>query len=71
MIVITEKEKWLEIYSDSNKKIHELPNDAYWNTNAESPIAVDKGRYANGEYIESDIECDVELVEEKAENNEL
>ena len=71
MIIVIEKEKWFEIYSDNNKKIYEKPKDYYWNNNEENKLAVDKTRYANGEYVESDIDCDVEPVEETTENNEL
>lgn len=60
MIIVIEKEKWLEIYSDNNKKIYEFLIDHYWNNSKSEPIAVDKTRYANGDYIESLIDCDPE-----------
>lgn len=47
-----EHETYLEIYSD--KLIYEPSINKYWETSEESPIAVDKGRFANGDYVESE-----------------
>lgn len=63
MLVAIDKVKYLEIYSDNNKKIHELPNDVYWNNNEDEPIAVNIDRYCNGDYVESEIDCDSEEEE--------
>jgi len=65
MIVVIDKEKYFEIYSDSGKKIAEN-NEIFWNTDEENPIAVSKERYANGEYVESELDVDVEGEEENA-----
>ena len=69
MIQVIDKERYLEIYSDAEKKILETTNGALWNATQEMPIAVDKTRYANGDYVESNEPLDpIEQPEE--ENNE-
>ena len=50
--VKNEFDTYLEIYSD--KLIYEPSINKYWETSEESPIAVDKNRYANGDYIETE-----------------
>ena len=50
--VKNEFDTYLEIYSD--KLIYEPSINKYWETSEESPIAVDKNRYANGDYIEAE-----------------
>lgn len=45
---------YVEIY-DTEHKILEKDNGMLWNTDEENPIAVDKKRYENGGYIESDV----------------
>lgn len=50
--VKNEFDTYLEIYSD--KLIYEPSINKCWETSVESPIAVDKNRYANGDYIESE-----------------
>ena len=59
--VKNEFDTYLEIYSD--KLIYEPSINKYWETSEESPIAVDKGRFANGDYVESENEI-VEEVED-------
>ena len=60
MIQVIEHEGYLDIYSDAGKKILEVTDGSLWNTDKEHTIAVDKKRYANGDYVESDIDCDKE-----------
>lgn len=45
-----EHETYLEIYSD--KLIYEPSINKYWETSEKNPIAVDKNRYINNDYIE-------------------
>lgn len=47
-----------DIYS-TEFKILEKQNGILWNATEEEPISVDKARYANGDYIESDTPLDV------------
>ena len=66
-----EHETYLEIYSD--KLIYEPSINKYWETSEESPIAVDKGRFANGDYVESDRDVKDEIlenIENLVDNNE-
>ena len=66
MIVVKEEhEKYFEIYSNRNKKIYETKVGIFWNNSEEEPISVSKQRYDNGDYLESEIDCD---IEEKQEN---
>ena len=60
MIVTIDKGHYYEIYSDNDKKIKE--KDILWNATKEEPIAVDKTRFAKGDYVESDVE--IEPIEE-------
>lgn len=74
MIQIKEEhETYFEIYSDRNKKIYEPKIDYFWNNYEDEPIAVNKERYANSDYQESEIDCDEKILENVAEivdNNE-
>lgn len=66
MIKIKEEhENYIEIYSDNNKKIYEPKIDIYWNNSLESPLLVDKHRYYNNEYFESELDNDI--IEEAEE----
>lgn len=68
MIIIKQKyENYIEIYSNSNKKIYEEKIDTYWNNSETNPLAVDKIRYENGEYVESEIENDKIILEVEGE----
>lgn len=53
-----EHETYLEIYSD--KLIYEPSINKYWQTSEKNPIAVDKNRYTNNDYIEAE-ETDLEF----------
>lgn len=53
MIQVIDMGGYYNIYSDNGKKILEKP-DTLWNATQDEPIAVHKGRYANGDYVESD-----------------
>lgn len=65
MIVIKRDCDWyLEIYSDAGKRILEIEDGNLWDTNEDEPIAVNKQRYENGEYVES--EYDIVGEEEDA-----
>ncbi len=65
MLVTIDKGGYLLAYSDSNKQILETTNSTYWNATEDEPIAVDKTRFANGEYVESD--RDIEIYTEDNE----
>ena len=51
--------RYFEIYSDQNKKIIEKPKNTLYNNSEDEPTCVDKRRYNNGDYIESNIDCDI------------
>lgn len=53
---------YVEIY-DTEHKILEKADGMLWNTDEENPIAVDKKRYENGGYVESDVPA--ELIEKE------
>ena len=59
MIEVIDKGGYLLIYSNNNKQILETNNNSYWNATKEQPIAVDKTRFANGDYVESDVDIEV------------
>jgi len=64
MIKIKNTFNWyVDIYSDSGKKILENNGDL-WNATEENPIAVNIERYNNGDYVESEEDLDVEVVED-------
>lgn len=65
MLVTIDKGGYLLTYSDSNKQILETTNNTYWNATEDEPIAVDKTRFANNDYIESD--KDIEICTEDNE----
>lgn len=62
----TDNGHYVEIY-DTEHKILEKANEVLWNTDEENPIAVDKKRYENGDYVESDVPAEpiVDEVEEE------
>lgn len=60
MIIPIDRIHYMDIYSDSGKKILEVTNGEMWNTTKESPIAVNKERFYNGDYIESKEDIDIE-----------
>ena len=62
----TDNGHYIEIY-DTEFKILEHPNGSLWNTDVDHPIAVDKVRYENGDYVESDVPAEpiVDEVEEE------
>jgi hypothetical protein len=65
MIKVIEHEGYLDIYSDAGKKILEVTDGSLWNTDEKNHIAVDKQRYYNGDYIETDEDVEFEETEEK------
>ena len=72
MIQVKDMGGYLNIWSDANKQICEN-NEMYWNATEESPIAVDKGRFANGDYVESETDIEDEIlenIENLVDNNE-
>ena len=70
MIQVIEKEKFLGIYSDLGKKILDKSNGVLYNGYEKYPVYVDKTRYANGDYSESNVVCDpLEEKEEKPKSN--
>lgn len=68
MIVVIDRTKYYDIYSDSGKKILENNGDL-WNATEENPIAVNIERYNNGDYVES--EEDLDLGEEEDATDEI
>lgn len=62
MIQVEDMGGYLKIWSDANKQICEN-NEFYWNATKDNPIAVDKGRFSNLDYVESENEI-VEEVED-------
>lgn len=71
MIVSIDKGGYLEIYSDAEKKILETTNGILWNAKQDAPIAVDKNRFANGDYVESDEPLDPEEQPEEENGEEI
>ena len=66
MIQVIDMGGYYDIYSDAGKKIVENES-LFWNTDEENHIAVDKERYHNGDYVESDENIDVEEEEDAIE----
>lgn len=56
-----------DIYS-TEFKILEKQNGILWNATEKEPISVDKVRYANGDYVESNVLIEEEILEEGEEN---
>lgn len=59
-----EDETSLDIY-DTEHKILEKTNGLLWNATEEEPISVDKKRYYNGDYVESNVPIEEKVPEEE------
>ena len=71
MIKTVDKEKWLDIYSDQNKKIKDKTDNILYNGYENLPIHVNKTKYNKGLYEESDIDCDVLEIKEPSTSKNL
>lgn len=71
MLVTIDKDDYLLVYSDNNKQTLEIPNNTYWDATEEEPIAVNKTRFANGDYVESDREIEIPENEENIDNDNI
>ena len=59
---------YVEIY-DTEYKILEKANGMLWNATEENPIAVDKHRFENGDYVESEEPIEIEVDDKEVEED--